>query len=120
MKKRILVVDDEPDMLEIVSMMLRSGGYEVTTVEDAEKAMIILRKERPDLILLDLHLPGMQGEEFCKAVKSNATTRLIPVLLFTVSSEDLFGRIKEMGANDYVLKPFGPEEILSKVKKYIK
>ena len=120
MTKRILAIDDEPDMLEIVSMMLENSGYAVITAHDAETARSIIEKDAPDLILLDLHLPGIQGEEFCQSLKADKKTKKIPVILFSVSSQGMYARIKEVGADDFIVKPFGAEQILAKIKNFLK
>lgn len=119
MAKRILVVDDEPDLLDIVSIMLEHGGYEVETAPTAEKALRMLQKGSYDAILLDLHLPGMQGEELCRTVKANDRMKHIPVILFSVSSEDMKIRTEMMGADDYIIKPFAAEQILKKIQKFV-
>jgi DNA-binding response OmpR family regulator len=119
MTKKILAVDDEPDMLDIVAIMLENSGYEVLKAQDAEKALTMIDKGTPDLILLDLHLPGMQGEEFCKSLKSDDHMKKIPIILFSVSSQGMYTRTKDIGADDFIVKPFSAEQILMKIKKFI-
>ncbi len=121
MAKKILVVDDEPDIMEVSTVRLKHLGYEIIPAIDAEEALAILQKDIPDLILLDLLLPKMQGDELCKILKSDDKFKNIPVILFTASAvrPSIPARVKEMGADDCVLKPFDPEELLSKVKKFI-
>ena len=121
MSKKILIVDDEPDIMTISTARLSRLGYEVIEAVDAEEALVILQKDIPDLILLDLLLPKMQGDELCKKLKSDDKFKNIPIIIFTASAirPNLPGEIKKMGANDCVLKPFEPEELLSKVKKFI-
>jgi CheY-like chemotaxis protein len=121
MAKKILVVDDEPDVMDIATVRLKYLGYEIIPAFDAEQALAILQKDTPDLILLDLLLPKMQGDELCKKLKSAGKFKGIPVILFTASTirPRLLENIKEMGADDCIAKPFEPEDLVEKVKKYI-
>lgn len=121
MAKRILVVDDEPDVMDISTVRLKHLGYEIIPAVDAEEAIAFLQKNIPDLILLDLLLPKMQGDELCKKLKSDDKFKHIPIILFTASAiRPSFPEIiKEVGADDCILKPFEPEELLGKVKKFI-
>jgi len=121
MVKRILVVDDEPDIMDVATARLRHLGYEIIPAVDAEEAMVFLQNDIPDLILLDLLLPKMQGDELCKKLKSYDKFKHIPVILFTASAirTSLPEKIKKMGADDCIIKPFEPEELIGKVKKFI-
>lgn len=119
MPKKILVVDDEPDILEISTVRLEKMGYDVIKVVDAESAIEALEKTRPDLILLDLLLPKMQGDEFCKKIKADPKYADIPVILFTASILRVPSKVREMGADDYIMKPFEPRDLIRKVQKYI-
>ena len=119
MKKKILFVDDELDVLDLVTIRLRKAGYEIIEAVDAEVAMGIIQKTRPDLILLDLLLPGMQGDELCKKLKSNPKYKKIPILLFTASTMRVPGMVKEIGADDCIVKPFEPDELIYKIKRLI-
>lgn len=121
MSKKILIVDDEKDIYTVERIRLENLGYDVAGVSDAESVLDYLQKDRPDLILLDLLLPKMQGDELCKKLKSDEHFKDIPIILFTASTvrTDIARRIKEMGADDCVLKPFEPQELVSKIKKYI-
>lgn len=121
MAKKILVVDDEPDILDLATVRLKKLGYKIVEAVDAEEALVILQKDIPDLILLDLLLPKMQGDQLCKKLKSDDKFKHIPVILFTASAirPSLPEKIKEMGADDCIIKPFEPEELLTKVKKFI-
>ena len=121
MAKKILVVDDEPDIMTVATARLSRLGYEIIEAVDAEEALAVLQKDTPDLILLDLLLPKMQGDELCKKLKSDDKFKSIPIIIFTASaiSPDLADRVKKMGADDCVIKPFEPDELLGKVKKFI-
>lgn len=120
MGKKILVIDDEPDLLKIATFRLKRSGYDILTAVDGREAVDILKNETPDLILLDLRLPAIDGYEICRRVKSDERTKNIPVILFTASATaSVADRIKETGANDCLIKPFEPETLLEKVKKLI-
>ena len=121
MAKRILVVDDEPDIMAVGTVRLKHLGYEIIPAVDAEEALAFLEKDTCDLILLDLLLPKMQGDELCKKLKSDDKYKHIPIILFTASAirTSLPGNIKAMGADDCIVKPFEPVELLGKVKKFI-
>jgi len=120
MAKKILIVDDEPDLLNVTVARLEVSGYEVLQAASAEDALEVLKKNKPDLVLLDLLLPNLQGDVLCKQLKSNEELKHIPIILFTASIIRVPAKVKEMGADDYILKPFGTEDLLSKIKKYIR
>jgi CheY-like chemotaxis protein len=106
-RRRILIVDDDPRLLHVVSMYLGIEGYDVTTAADGEEALHCVEVSPPDLILLDVMMPGMDGLEACRRLKSDPGTRSIPVLMFTALSreEDIEeGRIA--GADRFINKPF--------------
>ncbi|MCX6355761.1 MAG: response regulator [Candidatus Aureabacteria bacterium] len=117
MAKKILVVDDEPNIMDVATVRLKRLGYEIISAFDAEKALTFLQNVTPDLILLDLLLPQMQGDELCKKLKSDDKFKHIPIIIFTASAirTSLPEKIKEMGADDCIMKPFDPEELLGKV-----
>lgn len=119
MAKTILVVDDELDILALAIARLEASGYGVLQATNSEEALDILGRTKPDLILLDLLLPRMQGDELCKKLKSDPKLKDIPILLFTASTIRVPSKYKEMGANDYILKPFEPDELLYKIKRLL-
>ena len=121
MQKKILVIDNEPDIAIIVTPRLKQLGYLISHALDAEKALSLLLNEIHDLILMDLVLPKMKGEELCKKLKSDEKHKKTPIIVFTASltPPSIIEKVKEIGADDYLLKPFEPEELLSKVKKFI-
>ena len=121
MVKKILIVEDEKDINELATVRLRHAGYEIIQAFDAEEALICLKNNLPDLILLDLFLPKMQGEDFCKKIKADDRLKKITVIIFTAGScgPTSLERLKEMGASDCVFKPYSSEELIGKVKKYI-
>jgi len=121
MAKKILIVDDEPDMLDLATVRLRKLGYEIIEAVDAEEAMVFMQSNTPDLILLDLLLPKMQGDELCRKLKSEDKYKNIPVILFTASAirPSLPEKIREIGADACILKPFEPQELIDEVKRFI-
>jgi CheY-like chemotaxis protein len=119
MAKKILLVEDEPSVLAVAQKRLENFGYEVTAVETAELALAHLQNNLPDLILLDLLLPKMQGDELCKLLKSDDRFKRLPIILFTASSGDLQKLTKEIGGDDYIVKPYESKELLDKIEKYL-
>ena len=120
MDKTILIVDDEADVLSLLRIRLEAVGYKVLSASSGEKALELLEKNKPDLILLDLLLPRMQGEEVCQWLKSDHKLKHIPVIVLTAHTTRIKETANKICANDYVLKPFEPGELLFKIKKLIK
>src|SRR6266700_2281867 len=118
---RVLVVDDNPDMAELMRELLASRGYDVVTVRDADEAEIEVRRHLPDLILSDVVMPGRSGYELCHQLKADPDTRLIPFLLNTGLS-DREDKVKgiEAGADDFLNKPIFPAELSARVKSLLK
>ncbi|UCD55299.1 MAG: response regulator [Candidatus Omnitrophota bacterium] len=121
MAKKILVVDDEPDILKVVTFRLRKAGYKVVTAEDGQKALDLAQREKPDLILLDLRLPVIDGYEVCRKLKSDELFKKIPIIFLTASSAaTIIDKTKKFKADDYLIKPFEPDDLLKKVKRFMK
>jgi putative two-component system response regulator len=118
---RILVVDDNPDMVELMRELLLSRGYDVIAVRDAEQAESEVHRHPPDLILSDVVMPGRSGYELCRQMKEDPATRLIPFLLITGLS-DREDKVKgiEAGADDFLNKPIFPAELFARVKSLLK
>jgi len=116
-KKHILVVDDEEDILNLVCYNIEKNGYRVSTAESGEEALEIARSKLPDLIILDLMLPGVDGLEVCKTLKNNAKTSHIPIVMLSAKGEeaDVVTGL-ELGADDYVTKPFSPRILAARIK----
>jgi two-component system phosphate regulon response regulator PhoB len=111
------VVDDEKDILELVSYNLTREGYQVTCVTSGEEALKQTHTGLPDLIILDLMLPGMDGLDVCKQLKNNTQTAHIPIVMLTAKGEDSDVVVGlELGADDYITKPFSPKVLLARVK----
>lgn len=114
---KILVVDDEPDIVELVTYNLRKEGFDVTSAFDGSEALAIIRKEKFDFIILDLMLPGVQGMEICRILRNDPTTKNIPIIMLTAKGEEIDKILGlEMGADDYMTKPFSPRELLTRIK----
>ena len=117
----ILVVDDEPDILKVVSFRLKRAGYNVVSAADGEEALKLVQKEKPDLILLDIRLPSIDGYEICKRIKSNNALKHTPIIFLTASSgARIVDAVKKFKADGYLIKPFEPEELLKAVESIIR
>lgn len=120
-KQKILVVDDEIDILTLLQYNLEKSGFIVSVAKDGPEAIEIAGKERPDLIILDLMLPSMEGTEVCKSIKGRAETGHIPIIMLTAKSEEIDRIVGlELGADDYITKPFSPRELILRVKAVLK
>ncbi len=120
MAKKILIVDDEPDILRAAEIRLMSFGYEVITASDGNDALNLIQRDTPDLILLDMRLPHMDGDKICAMLKADDKFKHIPIIIFTASSDlNASNKIKESGADGYLIKPFAPEELLHIIKKFL-
>lgn len=121
MNTKILVVEDEKDISSLISYNLSKEGFEVSVSSDGEDALRIIRKEKFSLIILDLMLPGIQGMELCKTLKSSEETSLIPIIMLTAKSDELDKVLGlEMGADDYITKPFSPRELIARVRAVLR
>lgn len=111
--KKILVVDDELNIVEVIKSYLENSGYEVFAAYDGKKAIEIFEKENPSLIILDLMLPDIMGQDVCKAIRKRSN---IPILMLTakVEEEDILKGL-DIGADDYMTKPFSPKELVARV-----
>ncbi len=116
-REKILVVEDEEDIQELIRYNLAKEGYQLKVVDSGEAAMVAVRNERPQLMLLDLMLPEMNGLELCKWLKNNSQTANLPIVMLTARSEesDIVVGL-ELGADDYVTKPFSPKVLVARVR----
>jgi len=115
--EKILVVDDEEDILELVRYNLAKEGYQVKCVTSGEDALKAASEETPDVVLLDLMLPGVHGLDVCRNLKSNESTMNIPIVMLTAKGEDAdIVAGLELGADDYVTKPFSPRVLLARIR----
>jgi two-component system phosphate regulon response regulator PhoB len=120
--KRILIVEDEKDVVDLLTLNLRkAGGFAISTASDGANGLAKARAEKPDFIILDLMLPKMPGLEVCKLLKTDSTTRQIPVLMLTARAEEVDRIVGlEFGADDYVTKPFSPREVILRIKAILR
>ncbi|MCB2230923.1 response regulator transcription factor [bacterium] len=120
-RQSILVVEDEEDIRELINYNLTREGFQVEAVATGEDALQSLKKTTPDLVLLDLMLPGVDGLEVCRRLKNNAGTSSVPVVIVTAKGEeaDVVTGL-ELGADDYVIKPFSPRVLLARVRAVLR
>jgi len=116
-RQKILVIDDEEDIQELLTYNLNKEGYWVTCVGSGEEALARISQDRPDAVVLDLMLPGVDGLDVCRALKQNPATCAIPIVMLTAKGEDADVVVGlELGADDYVTKPFTPRVLLARLK----
>lgn len=117
----ILIVDDEDVILELVSFNLQKEGFDVVTASDGQEALAKVAASRPDLVVLDWMLPGIDGLEVCRHIRKNPETADIPVIMLTARGEEVDKILGlELGANDYVTKPFSPRELAARIKAHLR
>ncbi|MGA2191904.1 MAG: response regulator transcription factor [Nitrospirota bacterium] len=121
MAEKVLVVDDEKDLVELLRYNLSKEGFSVISTGNGTEALQLAWKEIPDLIVLDIMLPGMQGLDVLKSLRAKAETKTTPVILLTAKSEELDKVLGlELGADDYITKPFSPREVTARVKAVLR
>lgn len=121
MPSKILIIDDEPDVADMVAINLKAEGYKILLAENGETGLAKAKAEAPHLIVLDLMLPKMSGLEVCKALKRDATTSRIPIIMLTAKSDEVDRIVGlELGADDYVTKPFSPRELLLRIQSMLR
>lgn len=118
---KILIVEDDEDILEMIAYNLKKESYKVLTALDGEKAVLEANKKQPDLIILDLMLPGIDGLDVCKTLKKDEATARIPIIMVTAKSQEVDKIVGlELGADDYITKPFSPKELLARIKAVLR
>ncbi|MHC4957935.1 MAG: response regulator [Planctomycetota bacterium] len=121
MRKRVLVVEDEADLLEAVLFAFRKEGLKPIGASDGEEALRLVKEKRPDVVLLDLMLPGIDGLEVCRRLRSSEDTARIPIIMVTAKAEETDAVIGlGVGADDYVRKPFGLKELTARVRAVLR
>ena len=119
-KGKILVVDDEVNITQILEFSIGAEGYEVVTAANGEEAIDKARREQPDLIILDVMMPKIDGFEACRILKANPLTKGIPVVLLTAKGRDIDKRLgQEVGATDYIVKPFSPNKLIDRIHQLL-
>ena len=119
-RKRILIVDDELDLLETIQIDLEIEGYECLVAYDGFRGFERARKEKPDLIILDVMLPGMNGYKVCRLLKFDEKCKHIPIIMLTAEAQEKDRQTgQETGADVYMTKPFSADKLLAKVKEYL-
>lgn len=118
---KILVVDDERDIIDLISANLRREGYQVVSAETGEDALELVKMERPDLVVLDLMLPGIEGLEVCRQIRGAPDFSSIPILILSAKCAEVDRVLGlEMGADDYITKPFSVRELVSRVRVWLR
>lgn len=121
MTEHILIVDDEADIVELLDYNLRQAGYTVVSARDGASAIAAVKRQRPDLIVLDLMLPDIPGTEVCRRLRREPDTQSIPILMLTARADEIDRVVGfEVGADDYVGKPFSPREIVLRVQALLR
>jgi two-component system alkaline phosphatase synthesis response regulator PhoP len=119
-KGKILVVDDEVYILHILDFSLNAEGYEVITAEDGEQAIEKAKQEEPDLVVLDVMMPKVDGYEACRKLKQDPKMKDVPVILLTAKGRDIDRKLGlEVGADDYITKPFSPNKLIEKIGSFL-
>jgi two-component system alkaline phosphatase synthesis response regulator PhoP len=119
--RKILIIEDERDILDLVRHYLEKDGYRTRTATDGTEGLVAAKQEHPDLIVLDLMLPGMDGLELCKRLRAEPSTALTPVIMLTAKADETDRIVGlELGADDYLTKPFSPKELVARVKALLR
>ncbi len=120
-KKRVLVVDDEPDIVSGIVDRLEFEGFDVLSAQDGQTALKLARDKNPDIIILDVMLPKIDGFKICRLLKFDKKRKHIPIIMLTAKTQESDKKIgKEMKADIYMCKPFDPDELISNIKKLLK
>tara|TARA_B100000470_G_C19753362_1_gene374869 strand:- start:269 stop:955 length:687 start_codon:yes stop_codon:yes gene_type:complete len=121
MPSKVLIVEDDPDIVDILSYNLKQADLKVTSVPDGSSALAEVKRRLPDLILLDLMLPKVDGLEVCRLLKSDPETKNVPIIMITAKGEEVDRIVGlELGADDYIIKPFSPREVVLRVRSVLK
>ena len=120
-KGTVLVIDDEKDLIELVTYNLGKEGYDVIAATDGQSGLDVVKKHRPDLVVLDLMMPGLDGLQVCQRLRSDPRTGRIPIIMLTAKATEADRIVGlELGADDYITKPFSPREVVARVKAVLR
>lgn len=120
-KESVLLVEDDEDILQLLEYNFQNAGFSVTTSRDGLDALTRIRRQRPDLVMLDIMLPGADGFEVCRSIKRDPKTAQVPVIMLTARGEEVDRIVGlELGADDYVVKPFSPRELILRARAVLK
>jgi len=120
MAKKILVADDQADVLQLIAVRLKSSGFDVVTASDGQEVLLKVKEERPDLVVLDLMMPKLDGYKACRLLKFDSRYKKIPVLILSARSQPEDIKLaQKCGADDYMVKPFDPPAFLGKIKELL-
>jgi len=120
-RRSLLLVDDDPEILTLLQAKLAKEPFELLTAVEGESALNIVRTQKPDLVVLDVNLPGLSGLEVCRSIRSDKDTRDIPIIILSGRSEEIDRVLGlEFGAHDYVTKPFNPQELILRINNVLK
>ena len=117
-ERRVLVVDDDENIVQLVKMYLERDGYDVAAAHDGQEALELARRTRPDVVVLDLMLPGLSGLDVCRQLQRESSVPIIMLTARTTEADKLTGL--DLGADDYVTKPFSPRELLARIRAVLR
>ena len=121
MRQKIVIIEDEKDIVDLVRYNFRKEGFEVESFSSGKDGLEFIRKGSPDLVLLDIMLPDLDGIEICKRVRADETLKALPIIFLTAKGEEVDRVVRlELGADDYVVKPFSPRELVARVKAVLR
>jgi DNA-binding response OmpR family regulator len=121
MKEKVLIVEDDKDIVKILEYNLNKDGFRALTCRNGEDAIDLVKKEKPEIVILDLMLPGMDGLEVCKVLKKDEKTTSIPIVMLTAKTQESDKIVGlELGADDYITKPFSPRELIARIKAVLR
>ena len=121
MSKKVLIIEDEPAVLDLLETYLEDRGLTVNMARDGFGGLEKIKEDKPDIVVLDLVMPGINGIELCRSLQKDPTTADIPVIISTgICNEDIAQKVKEAGAKDIVKKPYSLDGLFNKIKEYIK